>query len=338
MNSSERIDQAKRVPARIWRWIKRAPGCSSRWIKSLFVGDSAVKPLARTWTAWAAGLIPLVLSATAAIFIYRNDPTLGGFSLTAEGFNQAFTHFFRVPLLILSASVALLALVAYNHRSEQTARSIEEQQSQNRFSNYFTHIREFSEYARTEAGHSEFMTKAIEEHVTLRHVYRWLYPNSSPSSGDFLLPESRVLAIEHVTETATKFRDILAYLLASREGDAPLFQDDEVLGYILTNHHSDLSDALRELDGIGKICNAEYSNAKHVPSTALKAGQTHCEILAVLCSFDGSTEAIQLRQAFRVLRSEVIRIQKHLTSLKVTIKAKTADIQAEGKLRELSGE
>lgn len=338
MKISERIDQVKQVPGCIWRWIKRVPGCSWRKIKSLFVGDSAVKPLHLTWTAWAAGLFPLILSATAAIFIYRNDPTLGGFSFTAEGFNQAFTHFFRVPLLLLSASVALLALVAYNHRSEQTARSIEEQQSQNRFSNYFTHIREFSEYARGEADRAKGGTKALEQFVVLRHVYRWFYPAASPSSGMLHLSEDRLAEIECIAGPVVTLRDVVTQMCHKYVTEEPSPQNDEASGFIVTHHHDELALALISLDVLGKICDPDYSVRDYVTPIAFAHSQSHCRLLAMLSIFDGSEVASRVRRAFLALDKDIEKIQQDFKRMKINIPKKPRDLLAEGDLRRLSGE
>jgi len=85
------------------------------------------------------------------------------FDLSADGFNFAVAQF-KVPIGILTVSIPLLALLAANHRSEQTKRQmyltttqiartdqqinrsdqqIKISQGQNVFSNYFKHLEEF---------------------------------------------------------------------------------------------------------------------------------------------------------------------------------------------------
>jgi hypothetical protein len=95
-------------------------------------------------------LIGLLIVFFVIVIIVRADPRAT--DLTASGFNEAF-RMLKVPIWMLGAIAALLALYATNHRSEQnkmamhlTESSIRAAGAQNRFANYYKHVDEFSKY------------------------------------------------------------------------------------------------------------------------------------------------------------------------------------------------
>lgn len=67
------------------------------------------------------------------------------FDLSYNGFNY-FIEVFRFPLGILAMIIPIVALLAANHRSEQTKEQIKLTSTQNTFSNYYKHIEEFIKY------------------------------------------------------------------------------------------------------------------------------------------------------------------------------------------------
>ena len=72
------------------------------------------------------------------------------------GFNSAI-NIFKVPLGILAISIPVIALLAANHRSEQSREQMRLAQEQNNFSNYFKHLEELEKYCAEECkkgGHS----------------------------------------------------------------------------------------------------------------------------------------------------------------------------------------
>jgi len=66
-------------------------------------------------------------------------------SLTYEGFNNFF-NVFKFPLSMLALIIPSVALIATNHRSEQTREQIRVTNNQNNFTNYYKHIEEFDKY------------------------------------------------------------------------------------------------------------------------------------------------------------------------------------------------
>lgn len=91
------------------------------------------------------------------------------FDFTSQGFNTA-ASIFKVPLGALTFAIPALALLAANHRSEQTKRQmsltltqiertdrqIQIAQGQNAFSNYYKHLEEFEKRFKTQAGQAGF--------------------------------------------------------------------------------------------------------------------------------------------------------------------------------------
>ncbi|RZK61945.1 MAG: hypothetical protein EOO85_32820, partial [Pedobacter sp.] len=101
--------------------------------------------------------IMLAIAAIVAIIIYIYTDLSWNFS--SEGWNQALTTF-KVPIGILAIIIPVIALLASNHRSEQTRRQISLTLQQigltsnqlemvtvnNGFANYYKHVEAFEEY------------------------------------------------------------------------------------------------------------------------------------------------------------------------------------------------
>lgn len=76
------------------------------------------------------------------IFYSNNELRI---NLSYEGLNHIFTAF-KLPIAILALLIPFGALFAANHRSEQSRYAAELAESQNRFSNYYKHVDEFTKY------------------------------------------------------------------------------------------------------------------------------------------------------------------------------------------------
>lgn len=90
-----------------------------------------------------------------------------------------FLQIFKVPLGISAMAFPLVALVASNHRSTQTARLIKLQNSQNIFANHYTHMDKFTEYCKDLAAYQNV------KFLNPRALHSFLYPNSR--EGDYSL-------------------------------------------------------------------------------------------------------------------------------------------------------
>lgn len=112
------------------------------------------------------------MSLIAASIIATNSALF--FDLTYEGFNLFFSVF-RFPLALAALIIPIIALLAANHRSEQTKEQIRVTNEQNVFSNYYKHIEEFNKY----------LTGRVKQTIDLRFAHHQIYPNAS--RGDYAI-------------------------------------------------------------------------------------------------------------------------------------------------------
>ena len=91
-----------------------------------------------------------------------------------EGFNLFFTVF-KFPLSIAALIIPVIALLAANHRSEQTKEQIRVTHEQNVFSNYYKHIDEFTKY----------LSERVDKDVDLRFAHHNIYQDAS--SGNYAI-------------------------------------------------------------------------------------------------------------------------------------------------------
>lgn len=120
-------------------------------------------------------LTSITLATIASIVIVLNSRLAPNFSF--EGFNQVLTVF-KVPLGILAITIPIIALLAANHRSEQTKEQMRLASENNNFSNYFKHLSEFQ-------LHLERTTKFCKhfELTNTKHFHLKIFPNSK--SGNY---------------------------------------------------------------------------------------------------------------------------------------------------------
>ncbi|QLF94087.1 hypothetical protein HW090_13130 [Pseudomonas sp. ABC1] len=96
--------------------------------------------------------------------------------LSYNGFNHAIT-IFKFPLGILAAAIPIIALLAANHKSEQTRETIRIASSNNNFTNYHKHISEFEVYIEKHHDDNEIKIKS------LRDLHKTSFPNAR--NGDY---------------------------------------------------------------------------------------------------------------------------------------------------------
>lgn len=109
----------------------------------------------------------IFFSILSAIIIILNDDLI--WSFTSNGFNTLLV-IFRLPLGLLATAIPIVALLAANHRSEQTKEQIKVTTAQNNFSNYYKHLEEFTNYSKT-----NFEGK---NNLNIRYMHKKIYPFS----------------------------------------------------------------------------------------------------------------------------------------------------------------
>lgn len=123
-----------------------------------------------------------------------------------EGFNHALVVF-RVPLSILALIIPIVALLAANHRSEQTKEQIRVASEQNSFSNYYKHVEEFEKYL-DKIWNGKLHTSSP------RRLHKALFPKAR--YGDFSIPAS---VWERYNSMVTRFVEQSADLISSSKSD-----------------------------------------------------------------------------------------------------------------------
>ncbi|MEW8034830.1 MAG: hypothetical protein AB2817_02085 [Candidatus Thiodiazotropha sp.] len=119
---------------------------------------------------WITIIFLFGLSFIIALIIFSESDLF--IDLTYEGFNNLFV-FYRLPLTVLALIIPVIALIASNHRSEQTKAQILLASNQNVFSNYYKHIEEFEKYT---SSHLAVNSIRIENTRTCHSI---LFPNAT---------------------------------------------------------------------------------------------------------------------------------------------------------------
>jgi len=135
---------------------------------------------------WVTVCTLLLISAISSIIIIvYSDLNL---DLTFLGFNF-FISVFRFPLAIATLIIPIVALLAANHRSEQTKEQIRVTNNQNVFSNYYKHIEEFTRY----------LVDRVDNKIDLRFAHSNIYPDAP--IGDYRINDkliSLIVEINHI--------------------------------------------------------------------------------------------------------------------------------------------
>lgn len=108
--------------------------------KKLFDPEKAFFQLPIVW--WTISLFTVTSAVITLIILFKSELQV---DLSYTGFNLWIT-INKLPLGILALLIPVIAVLATNHRSEQTKETINLTRSQNRFSNYYKHLEEFTKY------------------------------------------------------------------------------------------------------------------------------------------------------------------------------------------------
>lgn len=133
---------------------------------------------------WIVVATHFAIAAVFSILIICNSNLTTSYDYT--GFNNAL-NIFKIPLGILALIIPIVALLAANHRSEQTKEQMRLASENNNFSNFYKHTEEFESYL---TEHEESKTK-----ISLpRKFHRLAFPGAK--HGDFKVGEKIVSKID----------------------------------------------------------------------------------------------------------------------------------------------
>lgn len=138
------------------------------------------KSLLKLPILWLVIFVMLVSSAIITILIIKNSEVTWG--IDYQSINN-YLSIFKAPLAITALIIPIVALLAANHRSEQTKLHIFTTEQQNLFANYYKHIEEFSKYTK-----DHFSDKII--FLNRRRLHDLLFPHAR--SGNYHI-DSKVL-------------------------------------------------------------------------------------------------------------------------------------------------
>lgn len=122
------------------------------------------------WIVRITIVVLLAISIGLGVFIGKSSNLAYKYDYT--GFNNLL-EIYKVPLGLLALIIPVVALLAANHRSEQTKKQIEVTNSQNCFSNYYKHLEEFEKYYKL----SESKFPYLKEYDS-RHIHSLMFPDS----------------------------------------------------------------------------------------------------------------------------------------------------------------
>ena len=135
----------------------------------------------------------LAIALTITVAIIYNDNLTANFSYA--GFNNALT-IFKVPLGILASIIPIIALLATNHRSEQTKEQIRLTNENANFSNYYKHTEEFEVFIEKHA-----LKDGLKVEYP-RKLHKTIFPHAK--KGNYRVPSS---INEHIDDCLIKIVD-----------------------------------------------------------------------------------------------------------------------------------
>lgn len=146
---------------------------------------------------WASLMAPIVFGIIfASIIAVKSDLA---WDLSYKGFNK-FIDAFKFPLGVLAITFPLVALVATNHRSKQSAIQIGQGREQNTFSNFYKHKESFHN-----------MTERLEKRYDITFfepdlLYSEIFPKNSPAAFTYKKNSGE---LDYISQVRGELFDIL---------------------------------------------------------------------------------------------------------------------------------
>lgn len=258
---------------------------------------------------WITVLVTLWIVILVAVVIFVFDERTSEFCWTGECFNNLI-DIYTVPLGIGSVGLAILALLSYNHRSAQTARSLQTQEEQNSFANYYNHLANFRAFAEEHIErHSKEEADKRRASLVVSKVYKEIYPNASPASNEFKVSVDLAERLDCARQDAMDFTILLPEILESN------INIDEAF---IAEHRNQFRGLMRSIVAVGRICHPDYRNATYTLEDRIEATRISADMLSKLSQFEViDDKAEELVSNARVLEFELALLDEHKEALKL---------------------
>lgn len=192
-----------------------------RWLlfSEFFNPNSSFFKLRSVWLAVA-------IISSGSYWVYNEIIKSGNYiaCYSASCFNEAVT-IFKVPLGILSLLIPIIAVLAANHRSEQTKKQIEISKEQNNFTNYYKHLEEFEKYYE-KFEKSRKINGFTDQPLSARSIHNTFF--HSAIHGVLHIEDD---LIEHVEKVYSRVVNILKELEALQDQEDSPSNRFIILGY-----------------------------------------------------------------------------------------------------------
>lgn len=158
---------------------------------------------------WAVVSIHILVAFITALAIIYNSELQPNY--TYIGLNNAL-NIFKIPLGVLALIIPIVALLAANHRSEQTREQMRLASANNNFSNFYKHTEEFESYLSEHEGAKLTITLP-------RKLHRLAFPDAK--KGEFTVGkkiDAQInLHLEGIINASTNLNDPTNWLPALAE-------------------------------------------------------------------------------------------------------------------------
>lgn len=281
----------------------------------LFDPEKSLIQLKILW--WSVG-IPLFISTIIFIIIVCNS------NLIFQGNYGGFNHFlliFKVPLTILALIIPIVALLAANHRSEQTKKQIILSRSQNNFTNYYNHLGEFNLYVKE---HFEGLPHKPDSRQLHRKLFPYAFTGDSYSACEKLILELDKLIFEIVNDSVDIVIDYKEEIDFGVYANKQYAAMNEILySYNLPNY--------RNIDDDDKVKLSDTQRRSlasgNLPLEFISHIRLYLVDIITLCSFDTTFEKSNNIELFLSINKDIIfgkniefnfvkQCQDHLNTIK----------------------
>ncbi|WP_425054224.1 hypothetical protein [Pseudomonas abyssi] len=139
-------------------------------------------------------LLTITSFSLACVIAWSSQPL--NVDTSFNGFNNAL-NIFKLPLGVIALIIPIFALLAANHRSEQSKEQMRIAQEQNNFSNHYKHVEEFEKYC----SNMDKTESIISGNI--RRLHLATFPKSR--SGSYELSEELFRAASKISNAILAF-------------------------------------------------------------------------------------------------------------------------------------